>query len=103
MNEWLLQSVTLVASAAIIIRAEPALNRMSPGTPILARLAFLLLAVGAAALGIFSLFGYVPSVAEVILLIGAALLLCLPRRIEVVCPKARRPTEGTKLAGRQSG
>lgn len=49
MIDTLLTAVVLLASTIIAFRSEPELNRMSPCAPLLARLAFHMLTLGAVA------------------------------------------------------
>lgn len=93
MTPLLLQVIVLLAAAVIIIRAEPALNRMSRGTPFLIRAAFHLLTVGAIAEVIGIAAGDVPSWPAAITTIGAAALLFCERRIRILCPPARARRE----------
>lgn len=90
MTHILLQAIVLVAAVIIVWRAEPALNRMSPCTPFLIRVSFLLLTVGAAAEIVFIFAGDVPSWPAAITTIGVAALLFCERRLRVLCPPPKR-------------
>ena len=74
-----LQILVLMESAVIVCLAEPAINRMSPCTGILPRMAFHLLTVGS----VFRLYaistGDIPSLSTVISTGGIALLLLCDR------------------------
>lgn len=74
-----LQAVVLLASGVVMALAEPAINRMSPCTPLIVRLAFHLLTVGAGANIGWVLLGDAPSVPEAIIVSGIALLLVCER------------------------
>ena len=77
----------MVALATILMRAEPALNRMTGETQFLVRISMILLAVGALAqAGNIILMDYVPSINELIINAGVAALLCCERRIRVIVP-----------------
>lgn len=87
----ILQILCIVASIGVLWRAEPALNRMSCDTHIVLRLAVHLLCVGAVAqIGAIWLFSHVPSVPELMMTIGIALLLICERRLRVLVPPPRR-------------
>jgi hypothetical protein len=87
MIDLLLQALTAVAALLIFARAEPALNRMSAGTPILLRAAMHLLTVGAVATaGCILLFRYVPTAGQAVTTVGIALLLVCERRLRVLVP-----------------
>lgn len=90
MTTLLLQAIVLVAAVIIVWRAEPALNRMSPCTPFLIRVSFLMLAVGAVAEIVFIFAGDVPSWPTAITTVGAAALLFCERRLRLLCPPTRR-------------
>lgn len=92
MTTMLLQSIVLVAAVIIVWRAEPALNRMSPCTPFLIRVSFLMLAVGAVAEIVFIFAGDVPSWPTAITSAGVAALLFCERRLRLLCPPQRRRT-----------
>ena len=86
----LLQIIVVMAALVIIVRAEPALNRMSRGTPLMVRGAFHLLALGAAAEIVFIMSGDVPSWPTAIVTLGVAALLVCERRLRVLCPPLKR-------------
>lgn len=90
MTALIIQSIVLVAAVFIVIRAEPALNRMQKGTPILVRLSFLLITLGAVAEIMFVLAGDVPSWSTAIITVGIAALLFCERRLRVLCPPNKR-------------
>lgn len=80
----LAQILGFVLCAAILARVEPAINRMGRDTPRLVRLAFALLAVGAAA-GILAIAtGAVPEWHVLILAAGIAALLLCERRLRIL-------------------
>lgn len=84
MNEILLQMLVMIASCVVFARAEPAINRMSGHTPHLVALAFVLLAVAAAAEIIAILTGHVPSLSEVLFAAGTAVMLMCERRLRAL-------------------
>lgn len=86
MNTLLLQAGVLLAAVVIMVRAEPALNRMSRFTPFTIRTSFLLLTVGAVAEIVVILDGEVPSWSTAIVVTGVAALLVCERRIRILCP-----------------
>jgi len=81
MIEIILKALMLIACSVILMRCEPALNRMSPCTPWAIRYAMLLIALGAL-LGLFGLLdGGHANASTVILATGIAILLIGERRI----------------------
>lgn len=86
----LLQIIVVIASVVVLVRAEPALNRMNRGTPILVRLAFMLLTLGAVANILFVLAGRTPSWSTAIMLAGIAALLFCERRLRLLYPPQQR-------------
>ncbi|MEW6612720.1 MAG: hypothetical protein AB1409_08265 [Pseudomonadota bacterium] len=90
MTALLLQTIVLLAAMVILVRAEPALNRMGRSTPILIRASFHLLALGAAAQIVTILAGEVPSWPTAIVVVGAASLLVCERRLRVLCRGPQR-------------
>lgn len=86
----LLQIIVVMAALVIIVRAEPALNRMSRYTPFVVRMAFHLLALGAVAEIVFVVSGEVPSWPTAIVTLGVAALLVCERRLRVLCPPLKR-------------
>ena len=84
------QLVACAACAVIAWRTEPALNRMGRCTHILVRFAMHLLLMSAVAqIGAIVLFGQVPGLPAVIMLLGIALLLLCERRVRVLVPLGR--------------
>lgn len=90
MTALLLKFVVLIAAGVIIVRAEPALNRMSRCTPFMIRASFNLLTLGAAAQIVFIMVGEVPSWPTAITTVGVAALLICERRLRLLCPPTRR-------------
>lgn len=90
MTALTLQIIVVVAAVVIVLRAEPALNRMNRSTPILVRLAFYLLTLGAVAEILFVLAGRVPTWPTAIMLAGIAAMLFCERRLRLLYPTARR-------------
>ena len=85
-----LQITSALSAFIVLVRAEPALSRMSGSTHPLIRLSVWLLVVGAAArLGSIVLYGIVPPAYEVITAAGVALLLC-ERRVRILVPLGRK-------------
>lgn len=89
MSALFLQVLAVSASAVIVWRAEPAINRMRKETPAMIRLAFLLLTLGGVGEIIWIVMGDLPSFPTVIALCGVAALLFCERRVRVLCPPAR--------------
>jgi hypothetical protein len=90
MTTAILQAIVLMAAIVIVVRSEPALNRMSPCTPFMIRASFHLLTVGAVAEIVFILAGDVPSWPTAITSVGVAALLFCERRLRLLCPPTRR-------------
>jgi hypothetical protein len=86
----LLQAIVLVAASVIVVRAEPALNRMSKTTPLLVRLSFHLLTLGAIAEIVFVLAGGIPAWQSAITTAGIAALLLCERRMRILFPPHQR-------------
>lgn len=85
MIDLTLQAFGLFAALVIFWRAEPILNIMAPSCRLLVRLAFWLLAVGAAGLATCIVFReYVPPAAFVSIVAGVALLLMSERRVRAL-------------------
>lgn len=85
-------SVASAAACAVILwRAEPALNRMTPGTHAVVRIAMWLITVGAAAQLVGIVTGVAPQWPTVVLEIGIACLLSCERRLRVLIPRPRNP------------
>ena len=89
MTALLLKFVVLLAAGVIVVRAEPALNRMSRETTFLVRVAFHLLAVGSAAQIVFVVVGDTPSWPTAILLVGVAGLLACEKRLRILTPRGK--------------
>ena len=81
-----LQSIVVLCALVIIVRIEPALNRMSRCTPFMLRAAFHLLALGAAAEIVCVLVGDAPNWPTAIVTAGVATLLICERRLRVLYP-----------------
>lgn len=77
--DTLLQGLVTLESIIVAILAEPAINRMSPCTSLVPRLAFHLLTVGAVARIYAIATGDIPSVPTSITTGGVALLLICDR------------------------
>jgi hypothetical protein len=75
----LLQGLAILESIIVAILAEPAINRMSPCTSLVPRLAFHLLTVGAVARIYAIATGDIPSIPTAITTGGVALLLICDR------------------------
>lgn len=85
----IMQAIVVLAALVIIVRTEPALNRMSRCTPFMVRAAFHLLALGAAAEIVCIVVGDVPSWPTAIVTAGVAALLICERRL-LQCPPPKR-------------
>lgn len=90
MTTVILQAIVVLAALVIIVRTEPALNRMSRCTPFMVRAAFHLLALGAAAEIVCIVVGDVPSWPTAIVTVGVAALLICERRLRLLCPPPKR-------------
>lgn len=86
----LLQAIVLMAAAIVVVRAEPALNRMSKSTPFLVRVSFHLLTLGAIAEIVFVLAGGIPAWQSAITTVGIAALLFCERRMRILFPPHQR-------------
>lgn len=95
MTPLLLSLASAAASAVILWRAEPALNRMTPATNATVRVAMWLLTVGAAAQLLAITMGTIPQWPTVLLELGAACLLYCERRLRVIIPTPRQPRRDT--------
>lgn len=85
------QAIAVLACVVILIRAEPALNRMGKGTPFMIRLSIHLLAFGALAeAGCIVFSNEVPGWPAVILSAGVAALLFCDRRLRMLCQQPRK-------------
>lgn len=91
MIDAILALLTVASSAIILWRAEPALNRMSPATPFVVRLAVWLLVVAACAQLVTLITGRLPDWPAVLLQLGVAALLMCERRLRVLVPRQRPP------------
>lgn len=91
-----LQIASALSAFVVLLRAEPALGRMSAATPPAVRISIWLLVVGAAArLGSIVLYGATPTIYEAITAAGVALLLLCERRIRILVQPGRpRAHEG---------
>lgn len=86
----ILSVIVMVAAIVIVIRAEPALNRMNACTPFMVRSAFHLLTLGSTAEIVSILLGEAPSWPTAIVFLGVASLLVCERRLRVLCPSLKR-------------
>lgn len=92
------QGLALIASCILVWRADPAINRMRRCTPRAISYAFILLVSMALGEIIFIVFmRYIPSVIEVGLLVGTALLLICDRRLRVLTPNRVIPNKPGKV------
>lgn len=89
------QAVVLIASVIIIARSEPAINRMSGCTPMLVRLSFLALTIGAAAEIVSIVTGTPPGWPDTIIISGVAALLLCEKRMRILCPAVPRRKKPT--------
>lgn len=90
----ILQSVVLLSSIVVLFLGEPAINRMSPCTPMITRMSFHLLVVGSFGNIVWTCLGDVPQWPEVIVIAGIALLL--------VCDRIRPRSGGDRRRSFQS-
>ncbi len=88
----LLQAIVLMAASIVVVRAEPALNRMSKSTPFLVRVSFHMLTLGAIAEIVFVLAGGIPAWQSAITTAGIAALLFCERRMRILFPNHQRRT-----------
>lgn len=94
MTDTLLTAIVLVASIIIALRSEPELNRMSPCAPLLVRMAFHMLTLGAVAqIAAILAWDDTPNWPEAITAAGITALLISDRLAKL---RAR-------VAGRQGG
>jgi hypothetical protein len=77
----ILQVIALIAAVTIFLRVEPVLNVMGNEVSIVFRTSFWLLAVGALALILVVLQGYVPSLPVSLIVWGIAIFLVRERRL----------------------
>lgn len=75
----ILQVIVFVSSLVVTVLAEPAINRMSPCSPFLTRIAFHCLTVGGAGNALYVAIGDRPNWPETIIIAGVALLLVRDR------------------------
>lgn len=86
----LFQVAAVSACIVIILRTDPAINRMCRRTVVMIRHSIVLIQVGAIAeLGGVILLGRVPDLSEVLVLIGVAVLLVCERRMRALVPLPR--------------
>lgn len=90
MADLVMQILALLACGVIILRSEPALNRMSRSTHGSVRFAMYLALVGAVARVEWIRQGNVPDAITVIMLIGMAFLIVCERRLRVLTGAKRR-------------
>lgn len=93
MTHLFLQALVVLAAVVIVVRAEPALNRMSRCTPFMVRASFHLLTLGAVAEIVFIVYGDVPSWPSAITTVGVAFLLVCEKRLRILCPMPRRTSQ----------
>lgn len=94
------QVIGIILCLIILVRAEPALNRMGGrAPPRLVRLAFALLATGGVAGIVGIVAGQVPDVSSLILAAGTAALIFCERRIRLLT-RIRTPRKGHNHAPR---
>lgn len=84
MIDAVLQALAALACVVVIVRAEPALSRMTQYTDMRVRIAIWLCIVGAAGRLGWIVLGGVPDPITVIMMIGLAALLICERRIRVL-------------------
>lgn len=92
MIDAVLQLSTVAACVVIIVRTDPAINRMCRSTREMIRQSILLLQVGATAEIGSIMLGRVPAAPEALVLCGAALLLVCERRVRILVPRPRKGT-----------
>jgi hypothetical protein len=90
MTTMLLQAIVVLAALVILVRAEPALNRMSRCTPFMIRASFHLLTLGAVAQIVFIVAGEIPTWPSAFTTAGVAALLVCERRLRLLFPRQRR-------------
>ena len=90
MIDLILILIVLFAAGVIVLRAEPALNRMGSGTPLLVRLSFLLMVLGASAEILLVLIGSRPSWPTAIVFSGIAVMLVCERRLCLLCSPIKK-------------
>ena len=94
--DHLAQMIGLVCCLIILVRAEPAINRMSHRSPPLVRFAFALLVTGALAGILAILTGTVPDRTTLIILAGTAALTVCERRVRLLSGPHYRPYNQTR-------
>lgn len=94
MLDLLAQLLAIAACVVIVWRAEPVLNRMSRCTPVLVRLAFLLVIVAATSAITMILLGDVPPWPSVLGSIGTAALLFCERRLRYLTRRPKNHVHG---------
>lgn len=95
MIDAIAQLVAAGACIVILVRSEPAINRMRWGkTPILIMVSFWCLAVGAAGGIVEILYGYIPPLPVVLGGVGVAALLVCERRIRYL---SRQPAKAREV------
>lgn len=88
------QALAVGACLVIVLRCEAAINRMTRATPLLVRLAFWLLLVGAVGSATCILLaGDVPPWPAVFGVWGAALMLFCPRRLRYLAHRQKARVE----------
>jgi hypothetical protein len=87
--------IALAACGVILIRAEPALNRMGTRTRLTVRIAMHLMVVGATCQLLEILLGRPPDGLAVLLLAACAAMLMCERRMRVLVPLSKIPRGGT--------
>lgn len=90
-SDFAYRFIVALACIVIILRAEPAISRMTPHTDLRVRFAIWLCLVGAVARLWWVCMGGVPDSITVLLLVGLAALLMCERRIRVLTGIRRRP------------
>lgn len=94
------QVIGALACFVIILRAEPALNRMTPDTHLSVRLSIWVTLMGAIARAWWIAMGNVPDIITVIMLMGFAALISCERRLQVLTRRTRK-SQGSGGAGEQ--
>ncbi|MBI2306091.1 MAG: hypothetical protein HYU78_02195 [Rhodocyclales bacterium] len=82
--DHLFRIVILLACLVILYRAEPAVSRMSPATPLLIRIAFNLLCCAALGGVFYALAGAVPAWLTALLALAVAVLILCERRVQIL-------------------
>lgn len=84
MMDIAMEAATILACMVIVLRAEPAMNRMTRDTLLTVRLAFYQLAVAAGAEIVAILLGRIPTWREALMACGIAMLMLCERRIRLL-------------------